>query len=323
MKNSVRVIIVIAVVNIFCSCKKDKIYFDKIERVESNTTSRLNRIQFLNDTTCIIAGGEKFNKAEILRSTDGGYTWQSFSDFPETNKGQYGFGVSPAGKIWTTGFDGTILESNNDGASWSERRVQNWKYHVALSFVNENRIVLLNTAAQKGGFIIVVDSNLQILKSDSVAFGTNDVQMVNEQTGYIAAYGVILKTNDGGDTWEYLNIKNDNFNALDCKGPDEVWTCGYNGSIYHTTNGGKTWDRLRNGNSITIKKYNLTDIVFKDANNGYAVGEKGLVIYTSNGGKDWKEYNRFTENALRSITICPNGTLLVVGDEGVIYRLHP
>lgn len=323
MKNSIRAITLIAVLSIFCACKKDKIYFDKIERVESNTTSRLNKIQFVNDTTCIIAGGEKFHKAEILRSSDGGYTWISNTNFPQTNKGQYGLAISPLGKIILSGFDGTTLTSNDDGASWIEKRIPNWEFHLSLSFANENRIVLVNTAAQKGGEIVLVDTNMQILKRDSFTFGLNDVHMANEQIGYVAAYGAIMKTSDGGDNWEYLDVKNDNFTALDCRSADEVWACGYNGSIQHTTDGGKTWDRVRNGNNITKKKYNLTDIRFKDASNGYAVGEKGLVIYTSNGGKDWKEYNSFTRNALRSIAICPDGTLLVVGDEGTIYRLHP
>lgn len=321
MKSSIRVILV-AIVSILFSCRKDTVYFQKIERVESNTTSRLNRIQFINDTTCIIAGGDKFNLAEILRSTDGGHTWVSNTNFPQTNKGQYGLAISPAGEIWTTGFDGTIIATTDNGATWTERRVNNWLYHVGLSFATDDRIILINTGAQKEGQIILVDHNLQILQTDTFAFGMNDVQMANSQVGYIACYGVILKTNDGGYTWEYLDIKNDNFNSLDCKSADEVWACGYNGTIVHTTDGGKTWDRLRNGNSITIPKFNLTDIVFKDANNGYAVGEKGLVIYTSNGGKDWNRYNKFTESDLRSLAICPDGTLLVVGDEGTIYRLH-
>lgn len=323
MRNSVRVLMLVVAVSSFFSCKKEQIHFQKIEVVESNTTSRLNRIHFLNDTTCIIAGGERFLKAEVLRSTDGGYTWVSNTNFPETGKGQYGFGIAPSGKIWLSGFDGTILSSTDNGASWTEKRVGNWKFHVGISFVNNNRVVLVNTGAQKEGQVVIVDSNQQVLKTTDFAFGLNDVQMVNGQTGYISGYGTILKTTDGAETWEYLDVKNDNFTALDCKSENEVWACGYNGTIVHTTDGGKSWDKVRNGNSVTIPKYKLLDIVFIDANTGYAVGEKGLVIHTSNGGKDWKKFSEFTENALRSITLCPNGTLLTVGDEGSIYRLHP
>ena len=57
------------------ACRKEQLYFQKIERIESNTTSRLNRIMYVDDTTCIIAGGEKFLKAEVLISRDGGNSW--------------------------------------------------------------------------------------------------------------------------------------------------------------------------------------------------------------------------------------------------------
>ena len=304
------------------ACRKEQLYFQKIERIESNTTSRLNRIMYVDDTTCIIAGGEKFLKAEVLISRDGGNSWEN-DTFTQSGKGLYGMGISPLGTIYMTGFDGTQVGSNDKGYSFTEKRIPNWEYHVGLSFVNSNRIVLVNTRAQKEGSIVIADSNQQILKTLDYDFGMNDVQMADAQTGYVAGYGAIIKTKDGGETWDIVDVENDNFYAIHCLSADEVWICGYNGSIVHTTDGGATWERLRNGNNIAIPKYHLLDITFKNASDGYAVGEKGVVIYTSDGGKTWTRYNTFTEEALRSVTPCPDGTLLVVGDEGVIYRLHP
>ena len=151
----------------------------------------------------------------------------------------------------------------------------------------------------------------------------NDVQMADAQTGYVAGYGAILKTRDGGASWDIQNVENDNFISLDCRSADDVWACGYNGSIFHTRDGGESWERLRNGNNVTLAKYHLQDIVFKNENEGYAVGEEGVVIYTSDAGKSWNRFSKFTEQGLRAITVCPDGSLLTVGDAGVIYRLHP
>jgi photosystem II stability/assembly factor-like uncharacterized protein len=321
MKTTKAALFFLTIVVSCISCKKQTLYFQKVERVESNTTSRLNRIQFLDDTTCIIGGGDKFLKAEILISRDGGHTWQ-LDSFPQSGKGLYGFGVSRSGGVYLSGFDGTILKTTDKGLNWSEQRIGNWEYHVGISFVNTNKIVFVNTILQRAGSIVITDSNLAIQKTTSYEFGLNDVQMVNDQTGYVVGYGTILKTTDGGDTWTIQDVKGDNFYSIYCIGPDDVWVCGYNGSIQHTIDGGATWNKMRNGNNLTIPKYNLLDIVFKNAATGYAVGEKGLVIYTNDGGETWSRYSSFTENALRSVAICPDGTLLVVGDGGVIYRLH-
>jgi photosystem II stability/assembly factor-like uncharacterized protein len=63
------------------------------------------------------------------------------------------------------------------------------------------------------------------------------------------------------------------------------------------------------------------DIVFKDAQNGWAVCDNGKMIHTDDGGKHWAEYEQFTTSSLRGITLCPNNDLLVVGDNGSIFRL--
>jgi photosystem II stability/assembly factor-like uncharacterized protein len=131
----------------------------------------------------------------------------------------------------------------------------------------------------------------------------------------------MLKTTDGGKTWGYQNVKNDNFTAISAINENNLWICGINGSIYHTVNGGNDWERKRNGNDLTKPKYHLHDLLFIDDSNGWAVGEDGLVVQTSDGGSHWTEYEKFTTNALHSIVMLPDGNLLVCGDNGGIYKL--
>lgn len=321
MKNTLLSLISLAF-TLLVACKKEKLYFQKIVPVESNTTSRLNRIQFLNDSVCIIVGGEKYLKSEILRSADGGKNW-SLQSYPEVGKGLYGLGISASGVIYTTAYDGKLMSSHDNGLNWQTRQISNWEYHTALSFAGNNKVIMINTSAQTEGQIVSVDTNIQILKTTKLDFGLNDVHMVNQQTGYVTGYGAVLKTTDGGDNWVIQDIKNDNFTAICCLNENEAWTCGYNGSIFHTTDGGNTWNRLRNGNNIAQTRYNLKNISFKDASNGWAVGENGLVIYTNDGGNTWTKYNKFTDVALLDIAFCPDGTILVVGEAGTIYRLTP
>ena len=99
--------------------------------------------------------------------------------------------------------------------------------------------------------------------------------------------------------------------------------CGSNGGIYHTYNGGNSWERFRNGNDISLPRYHLQSIIFKDNLNGWAVGESGKMIHTDDGGRHWEEYDQFTTSNLFSVAICPNGDLLVAGDGGALYRIIP
>ena len=231
--------------------------------------------------------------------------------------------ISPTGTIYLSAFDGKLFISKDNGITWEQKEIGNYAFHVGLSFASSNKLVMVNTDGQKAAQVVTIDTNIQVQKTVEYQFGMNDVKMVSEQTGYIAAYGTILKTTDGGENWVMLDIKNDNFNALSCRGENEIWVSGYNGSIFHTTNGGTTWDKLRNGNNIALPRYHLKDISFKDAANGWAVGEDGLIIYTNDGGNTWTRYNKFTDAALLDIAFSPDGTIILVGEAGAAYRLTP
>jgi photosystem II stability/assembly factor-like uncharacterized protein len=65
------------------------------------------------------------------------------------------------------------------------------------------------------------------------------------------------------------------------------------------------------------------DIKFRDRTNGWAVGEDGAVLQTDDGGKHWMECERFTNNLLTSIAIKSDGSLVIVGDNGTIFKLYP
>ena len=182
--------------------------------------------------------------------------------------------------------------------------------------------MFIASLAQDTGYITFVDSNCNIINTRKYGFGLNEIYMTNQSTGYVIGYGVAMKTGDCGTTWTFLDVEGDNFMAMDIHG-NEIWMCGYNGSVYHTSDGGNNWTRYRNGNDITLPRYRLLSILFVDALNGWAVGEDGKIIYSDDGGRHWMEYKRFTTNALRSIVLCPNKDLLVAGDGGTLYRITP
>ncbi|MBW2369434.1 MAG: hypothetical protein JRH15_16310 [Deltaproteobacteria bacterium] len=65
---------------------------------------------------------------------------------------------------------------------------------------------------------------------------------------------------------------------------DQGWVCGRWGVIWHTNDGGKTWERQETGTTMT-----LSAIDFVDSQNGWAVGNGGTILHTSDGGKAWRQ----------------------------------
>src|SRR5436190_23163127 len=91
------------------SCKKDMLHLQKVQQINTNTKCRLNHVRFVGSDICLMTGGDKYGQSEILRSSDGGHTFSSYSD-AQAAKGMYGFGQTPSGKIYLCG-DGTVMSS--------------------------------------------------------------------------------------------------------------------------------------------------------------------------------------------------------------------
>jgi photosystem II stability/assembly factor-like uncharacterized protein len=129
--------------------------------------------------------------------------------------------------------------------------------------------------------------------------------------------GIILRTTDAGNTWEYLNIKlykkgtiwaqmqkaysqsnlSTDFNTLFFTDSLNGWIGGGSGLLLHTANGGRDWSLVNPGNRMNIR-----DIYFKDQMEGLLGMENGLngfpftgcIAYTRDGGSTWKYFDKTT-----------------------------
>lgn len=301
------------------SCKRDLLELNSAWRMDSGTDTRLNNIAFLDDSTCIIGGGSTFYKSTIVRSSNGGYNWiaDSSADAP---KEMYGMGISSTGVVYLSGIDGDVLVSRDKGRTWQFHRIDNWLVYKGGSFSTPDTGIFVSSVLQRESTITRVDSNFKILDEKTFQFGLNNIYIINASTSIVIGYGVMMKSIDNGTTWSYLDIDGDNFTAMSIIG-NEMWVCGAAGSIFHSSDGGNHWERFRNGNDLTRRRYMLRSILFTSPQKGWAVGDDGLVIYSQDGGRNWMEYKPFTTNHLRSIAACPDGDLLVVGTNGGLYRI--
>lgn len=302
-------------------CRKDLLRFRIAERIDTHTaTDRLNKIVMINDTLGYCVGGLRFDHSTILKTEDGGRTWD-YRNISSAPKALYGLAYFE-NVIYATGFDGKLLWSADQGAHWQMRQLWYLPYKD-LAITGPGSGLLIGGINFYEGYQTFFDTNGFFSAIDSQGYEFNDLEMADARRGYLAGYGLILKTEDGGKSWKTLPIENDNFMAVKDYGRSGVWTCGFNGSIFCSHDAGQSWTRKRNGNDFTKPRYHLLDILFTDALQGYCVGENGLLIYTDDGGEHWMEFEKFTRSTLRSIAVAADGALLVCGDDGALFRLLP
>ncbi|MBY0455821.1 MAG: hypothetical protein K2V38_00630, partial [Gemmataceae bacterium] len=96
----------------------------------------------------------------------------------------------------------------------------------------------------------------------------------------------------------------------------EGWACGDDGAVWHTLDGGKTWERQKTGTRASLR-----GIHFTDPSTGWAVGRLdtpsgsvGVMLKTLDGGNRWAEVGMNIMPGLNAVRFFTEKHGIVCGD---------
>jgi len=138
---------------------------------------------------------------------------------------------------------------------------------------------LLKKAKSKGSKM----EQWQLLKTFRDPYILKAPFFLDDKQGWLAAYGGIFKTVDGGLTWEQQFSAGNEFNIVYFLNPKDGFAAG-NGTFFYTHDGGSNWiwkDDIESSSSPFTKMFFINDQV------GYLVGDN--FYKTTNAGKDWQK----------------------------------
>ena len=96
------------------------------------------------------------------------------------------------------------------------------------------------------------------------------------------------------------------------------WTCGNDGVIFATTDGGTTWTAQTSGTSN-----NLNSIFFVSATTGWVCGDVGTILKTTDGGTTWTAQTSGVLTILNKLYFTDSNTGWACGASGVVrYTLN-
>jgi photosystem II stability/assembly factor-like uncharacterized protein len=303
------------------SCKKSTIEPQSINSVDVATAFQLNQIIWVNDSLGYIVGGDKYTASVLLTTVDGGHHWNNYTLKDQESKGVYGIGYNGI-KAYAVGYDGKWYSPILSDYSWVRHQLPEWKWLHHIVFTHANKAFVTMGDGLSTGKIYQIDTLGTVLKVDSFPYRLADIKFINENVGFVTAYGAIITTKDAGNTWQQLNVKGDFFTSISIVG-NALWAVGYNGTIVHSNDVGATWNKLRNGDSPMNAKIRFRYCVFTDAQTGYAVGDKGLLMKTTDGGIHWVSIATHTEQDLMHLAVDSHNTLWVVGSGGTVLHINP
>lgn len=146
------------------------------------------------------------------------------------------------------------------------------------------------------------------------------VDLGDETTGWAVGHDeVILRTRDGGTTWELVRNEPDNERPLlDVwfRDTDHGFAVGAYGAFLVTEDGGTSWDERPIGED----DYHLNQIAPADDGTIYVAAEAGHLYRSDDGGETWTSLPSPYEGSYFGVLPLTDGGLLAFGLRGNLYR---
>lgn len=259
------------------------------------------------------------------------------------------------GIVWIGGSKGTFLKTTNGGKTWETNQVKGAEtldFRDVHAFDAQTAILMSAGEAEQGNakFYRTTDGG----KSWKMVFQTTQkgvffdgIDFWDKQNGMafsdpIDGKFLIIKTKDGGKTWQPINPANipslqENEAAFAASGTSLVtigrknaYICTGGGEfaqVYKTENQGETWSVVKT-NMSAGKTNGLFGLRFWNERDGISVGgdyqevtkSTPNVLLTSDGGKTWQEAPQTTPVGLKEgVSIYQQKIVIAVGPSGTCY----
>ena len=113
-------------------------------------------------------------------------------------------------------------------------------------------------------------------------------------------------------------ITTDNVHAVQAVDDDNIWITTKTGTIFHSGDGGKKWQKQEN--PAEKDKILLTDCEFIDTRTGWIPGLYGTILHTTDGGATWQLQQTNTDYHLFSVDFVDANNGWAAGEWNTILR---
>ncbi len=299
---------------------------DGWEQIESGVTQNLNSIFFI----CLNRGSVAGDQGVILRTGDGGDSWVAQESGVTENL--YDIYYYDYFIVLSVGTSGTILFTTDTGQNWTIVETGMMGTYYSGQMITDSIGVAVGVNAIFQPFFTRTDdgwtswqSTAFYIEHENVFYEgrLTDVHFRNESVGFataivdVPAGGAIVRTIDGGDTWETVLFYDEALYSIDFTWEGVGYAVGDHGAIVQTTDAGQTWVELESGTSTRLRAFDVPT-----ETTGTAVGENGMILRTEDAGATWKQQTSGTTGTLSDVKFITQQSGFIVGQDGLILRTN-
>lgn len=264
--------------------------------------------------------------------------------------------LSDGSKI-AVGHDGVILKVDSNSTTWRKvftgKEITQFKITQLKQDYQSLEKTISNTededeleelTYQLDDLTFAIEDNQVALKSGSNKPLLSVTSTSNDTLFATGAYGILLESNDKGETWQLVSNQLENpdsyhLNAVIASADDQLYIVGENGTGFHSTDLGQTWSvmTLPYSGSLfgilanTVKTEssstgNPSIDNLKTTNNKtqlVAFGLQGNIMVSLDGGGQWQHTKLPSNTSLLGGSFSKQGKVFLVGHGGVIVSFEP
>jgi len=282
-------------------------------RLNSGTSANLFWLSFpANDTGYVIS-----DLGVLYKTTNDGQTWQYVNSTPNTamNFATIDTGLGCSSK--------DIYKTTNGGVTWNSVYHDTTLYLGGLFLLDHKNFFVFGFAGSPDSTILLKTTDggnswtALRFRTCGMAIG---ISFLTQNIGYLAGDGCVIKTIDGGLTWNLsYHDSIQGFNGIYFFSVDTGFALGTAGDIFRTDDGGQTWNIANTFGNNTLW-YNMT---FVNQNIGYIVGGDGFstgsILKTTDGGFNWTLDTSFSETFF-DVAFTKNLQVFASGMGGIILK---
>jgi photosystem II stability/assembly factor-like uncharacterized protein len=143
------------------------------------------------------------------------------------------------------------------------------------------------------------------------------VCFLDSLVGYVGGEWVLLRTLDGGNTWEWLETGYPGwYRKVFFLTKRKGWALNRD-FVIATKDGGETWEPLNLDPGLGLRT-----LFFVNEQKGWVAGAEGLIMFTSDGGQSWNKQLVQTDAAFNELYFASENIGWAVGTSGNIFMTH-
>ncbi len=248
----------------------------------------------------------------ILKTTDGGKTWQEVYSAPANEEPLFDVWFDDASTGYAIGAYGLFMKTTDGGSTWETLEFDPVEYDPDAALTDGEDSAETDEAIEDDDYD---DDDWE----DDLPFDYHLNHMADGPNGllYIAGEaGNFFRSRDRGATWEWLTppYEGSFFGLLPLDG-DALLLFGMRGNLFRSDDAGDTWTQIDTGTQATLNQATrLSDgrIV--------VAGMQGILLVSDDDGLSFTSVRRPDRKHVASVLPVEGGGAVVLGESGV-YRL--